>query len=525
MTVIETDVCVIGAGICGVLLAQKLKRTKPNASIALLDAGREIFNLPQRAIHAKRFLEYNESPWPRDYVDDQLVVNGESQTMAVGGWALHWEGGCPRFSEEDLRLKSLYGFGHDWPLSWEEMERSYCEAEQAIGVSGDPSPHFEDRQSEPYPMAGMPLSHTLSTVKTWVEKSGLRTVVQPSARNTMEYHGRPKCVRCDICTPICPIGARYSPDFTVQEMLAKKEIRLHSNVLIRRLVLGPTSNRIVAATGIQLEGAPTQVEFRSKLFVMALGKYWVPHLLLISAHPRFPTGLANRTGLVGRYMSGTNTMSARIQIGEQLFQGMHDTNALVSRDYFRCPPNQKYVRHDTRFTTRLNRPKLVSDDGQILIGDALLNRWREYERNAVGVSIRFALHAARDSGIMLDAQRRNRWGDPLPQFMEAIDPATATQRLDLSKHFDQLCHRLIRSGGGRIQWMNFAVDRSIWRSGGCRMSEDPTSGVCDSFGRTFDHENLFVVGAPTLPNPGIGGETLAFVALSLRSAEEIARAL
>lgn len=525
MTVIESDVCVIGAGICGVLLAQKLKRTRPDASIALVDAGREIFNLPQRLMRANRFLEYNESPWPRDYVDDQFVVNGESQTMAVGGWALHWEGGCPRFSQEDLRLKSLYGFGHDWPLSWQEMERAYCEAEKAIGVSGDPSPHVEDRQSEPYPMAGMPLSHTLSTVKTWIEKSGLRTVVQPSARNTKEYGGRPKCVRCDICTPICPIGARYSPDFTVQEMLTRRDISLHSNVLVRRLLLAPSSNRVVAATGVRLDGSATQVDFRSKLFVLALGKYWAPHLLLISANPRFPTGLANRTGFVGKYMSGTNTMSARIQIDEQLYQGMHDTNALVSREHFRCPPSQKYVRHDTRFTTRLNPPKLVNEQGDVLIGDALLNRWREYESNVVGVSIRFALHAAHDSGITLDSDRPNRWGDPLPQFTEAIEPATAGQRIDLAKHFEQLCQRLTRAGGGRIQWINFAVDRSIWRSGGCRMGADPSSGVCDSFGKTFDHENLFVVGAPTLPNPGIGGETLAFVALTLRSAEEIARAL
>ena len=57
------------------------------------------------------------------------------------------------------------------------------------------------------------------------------------------------------------------------------------------------------------------------------------------------------------------------------------------------------------------------------------------------------------------------------------------------------------------------------------MSDHPSRGVCDSFGRTFDHENLFIMGAPTLPNPGIGGETLAFAALSLRSAEHVAKSL
>ena len=59
--------------------------------------------------------------------------------------------------------------------------------------------------------------------------------------------------------------------------------------------------------------------------------------------------------------------------------------------------------------------------------------------------------------------------------------------------------------------------------GGCRMGTDPATSVCDSYGRTHDHENLFVVGAPTTPTGGCTNGTLTFVALTLRSAEEIAR--
>jgi quinoprotein glucose dehydrogenase len=305
-------------------------------------------------------------------------------------------------------------------------------------------------------------------------------------------------------------------------MVAKKEISLYSNVLVRRLVLAPASKRVEVATGVRLDDTRAEVEFRAKVFVLSLGKYWVPHLLLNSANPRFPSGLANRNGLVGKYMSGTNTMSARIQIGEQLFHGMHDTNALVSRDNFRCSPNKPYIRHDTRFSTRLERPRLLNDQGRIEIGDALAKRWRAYESNTVGVTVRFALHAARDSGIVLEADRTNRWGDPLPRFTEALDEATIGQRDDLASHFEQLLGRLTRAGGGTVQWTNLGANRSVWRSGGCRMSDDPGLGVCDSFGKTFDHDNLFIVGAPTLPNPGIGGETLAFAALTLRSCDQIA---
>src|SRR6185369_15592891 len=103
----------------------------------------------------------------------------------------------------------------------------------------------------------------------------------------------------------------------------------------------------------------------------------------------------------------------------------------------------------------LNRPRLRDATGQIAIGDALADRWRAYERNTVGVSIRFAVHAARESGVVLDASRMNQWGDPLPQFNEVPDSATAPHHPDLAAHFGRLCQTLTGAGGGRVQWTNF----------------------------------------------------------------------
>ena len=81
--------------------------------------------------------------------------------------------------------------------------------------------------------------------------------------------------------------------------------------------------------------------------------------------------------------------------------------------------------------------------------------------------------------------------------------------------------RLARAGNGRIV-NNSEGDYLDHPAGGCRMGTDPKISVCDSHGRTHDHENLFVVGAPTLPTGGCTNGTLTFVALTLRSAEAIA---
>src|ERR1043165_4190152 len=159
MPVHESDVCVIGGGITAAMAIERLAELKPGLRITAVEAGRSIFDRENRGLYHRRALEYGEHPWHDDYIEDQQAKGMISMTMAVGGLALHWGGACNRFSVEDLRLKSMYGLAVDWPIEWTELERYYCEAEQRLGVSGEPGPFPEDKRSEPYPMRPMPLSH------------------------------------------------------------------------------------------------------------------------------------------------------------------------------------------------------------------------------------------------------------------------------------------------------------------------------------------------------------------------------
>src|SRR5713226_3699567 len=165
----ECDVCIIGGGISAAMLAQKLAELRPGLAITVVEAGQTLFDLDKRMEHRRRSIDYGENPWPGDFIEDQAAKGIVSRTMAVGGSALHWGGTCNRFSEEDLRLKSMYGLAVDWPIEWPELERHYCEAERRLGVSGEPGPFPEDRRSEPYPMPPMTLSHNLRELKAWAE--------------------------------------------------------------------------------------------------------------------------------------------------------------------------------------------------------------------------------------------------------------------------------------------------------------------------------------------------------------------
>ena len=522
MALFESDVCIIGGGISSAMLAQKLSGLRPGISINIVEAGRRLFDLENRTEYRRRSLAYGENAWPGDFIEDQSAKGIISRTMAVGGSAMHWGGTCNRFSEEDLRLKSMYGLYTDWPLEWKELEKFYCEAERRLGVSGEPSPLPEDARSEPYPMQAMELTYNLLELKTWGEKSGIPFWSTPQAKNTIPYDGRAQCIRCNTCA-ICPTGARYSPDFTFKQLLAKKQIALHDQMQIRRLVLHESTTRIASATGVNRATGET-VEFRAPLFVLASGYTWSPHLLLLSRNSRFPNGLANRSGLVGRYMNGHEFISAYIEIDARIYPGMNETHALISRQYFRCKPGDPYVRHDLRIWESAvgHEPRLRANGGKLLLGDDLLNDWRtRAQRGTARVRGYYDVHPDRNSSLTLDETATNKFGDPLPKIEHRLDRATVARQPATKQHFQNIFGRLARNNNGKILSTSEGgyLDHP---AGGCRMGTDPSDSVCDSFGQTHDHENLFVVGSPTLPNAGCTNGTLTFVALTLRSAERIA---
>jgi choline dehydrogenase-like flavoprotein len=121
----------------------------------------------------------------------------------------------------------------------------------------------------------------------------------------------------------------------------------------------------------------------------------------------------------------------------------------------------------------------------------------------------------------LDASKKNRWGDPLPAIRHVLDEATRGRAAATREHIVGVFNQLAKGNNWRV--LNVSEGGYLDHpAGGCRMGTDAATSVCDSTGRTHDHENLFVVGAPTLPTGGCTNATLTFVALVLRSANHIA---
>lgn len=529
--VIESDICIIGSGITAAMVADRLSRTT-KSRIVVVEAGDEAPPLAARYALRARNLEYGESPWPNDHLDGYEVEGPlQSRSMQVGGLALHWGGVTPRWSPEDFKTRSLFGIGTDWPIAYEDLDPFYQEAEVLMGIAGEQGPPAIDPRSKPFPMAPYPLTYNLEQLQTWARNAGVDMWSQPVAKNTRVYGGRSECCRNDTCTPICPIGAKYSPDFTWNTLRAANRVTLYPRTLVRKLVVDERTRRITSAEAVQakhpgkMPGVP--VEFRAKTFVVAAGYAWSSHLLLLSAGRHAPDGVANSSGLVGKYLAGHRAQTAYIALPLRLYPGMNGQHSLLSKQFMRAPVTDRYLRNDLRVweSSYDREPRLRDDTGKLLLGDEIMRDWRS--RTSTGVTrVRAYYEVApdRSSELTLDATRRNAYGDPLPRLVFRDAPEAASLRGYSESTLQALFARMARAGDGTVlPTRSGGGDWQDHPAGGCRMGDDPGNSVVDSWGRAHDHENLFVVGAPTCVSASCANGTLTFCAVALRAATEVAR--
>lgn len=529
---IDTDICLIGSGITAAQMALKLS-TERRCKITVIEAGAPNAPLGDRMKLRARWQAYDENPWPDDHLEDQNILGtpyGFAPSMNVGGLATHWGGTTPRYSPEDFRLRSLYGVGDDWPFTYEELDPFYQEAEEAIGICGEQGPPELDPRGKPYPMRPLPLTYNLLQFRAWAAKAGIPMWSQPSAKISEPNKGRAMCARFDTCVPVCPNGAKYTPDLTYGPLVKDGKIELVTRMLIRRLHVDDATGRITHATGNSTANPDDDVRVNAKTFILTGGFVWSPHLLLLSTSAKYPSGLANSSGLVGKYLSGHRSVQAQVKLPLELYPGMNTHLSIVTKKFMRPGKLDKYIRHDLRIweSSVGQEPRLRNEKGELLFGDALLADWRERTKTGTArLRSYYDVLPAKNSELTLDSSKKNRWGDPMPHLQFRDAPESVALRAWTEETIRGRFQELARAGNGQIiSRESSSGDASPQEhpGGGCRMGNDPATSVVDAWGRTHDHENLFVAGAPTHLSTSTANGTLTFVAVGLRQASKIGEA-
>ncbi|MBD1551191.1 GMC family oxidoreductase [Pseudomonas typographi] len=515
----DAEVVVIGSGICGALAARRLALA--GADVLVLEAGGPIErgqvvaafrDSPRKSDWLAPYPYHPWAPHPLYLPEENnyLVQAGPDPwpvqyLRGVGGTSWHWAAQAWRLLPSDLRLASLYGVGVDWPLSYEELDPWYQEAEELMGVAG--AEDTGSPRSQPFPMA--PVAEPWAMRRIRERLAPLYAVTaNTAARNSRSYGGRPACCGNNSCQPICPIDAQYHGGLAIRSAL-DAGARLQSHAVVHRLE-ADAGGRIRAAHYLTPDGQPRQVS--GQVFIVAANGVESPKLLLMS-------GLANRSGQVGRNLMDHLSTALTFEADEPLWlgRGPQSPSAINSRRDGEFRREHAAYRLDF---TNISRVDSVTNDllEKGVYGPAFEQQLRRRVAHEMGV--RNVLEVLPDPAnrIVLSG-RTDALGLPTPQVHYRIDDYVRRGAQAAQQDFALIAERM---GGQRLRYSaagKFSANHHI--TGTLAMGDDPARSVCDRYGRAHDHDNLYLCGTAVMPTSGTMNATLTAVALALRSAEQI----
>ncbi|WP_321781875.1 GMC family oxidoreductase [Paraburkholderia sp. J94] len=521
----DADVIVIGSGAVGSNAAYEL--AKQGKSVILLEAGERmprwklIQNFHNTSRRKDNIAPFPNKPWAPTSAYDGYIVNTGNQIMTpgqlklVGGTTWHWGGAAWRLIPSDFKLKSLYGVGRDWPIDYDDLERYYARAEAEIGVAGDNS---EDQagnmgrawppRSTPYPLPREVDTYYAQRIAKRIEPHGYRVITEPSTRASAGYRGRPACVGNNNCLPACPIGANYS-GFIHAELAEQAGARLLTDATAFKLEKGP-NGKIAAVHYRNSKGEDTRLTART--FVVAAHAYESAKLLLMSH-------VGNSSDQVGRNLMPHLALILRFLADEPLWPGRGPIqgNAIMNLrdgDFRRHRASNKYQLSmpvaNEFITTRLLQ--------QGVLGSELDHRIRHDSARFVEM-FGFWETLPQASNRVTLGQGRTVIGLPTMSVHYDLDDYSRNTAPVVRQDFEQFIKAMggtdVMARGEEI----VAVDHIM---GTVIMGDDPKTSVVDKDCRSWDHENLFVVGTGNIPACSAVNPTLTGIALAIRAADRIA---
>lgn len=522
----SADVVVIGSGICGSLTAMKL--VKQGLSVLILEAGGPIDR--GRVVAAFRN-STRKSDWMSPYtcsdwaphpvfkpVDNGYLIQvgpypyPAEYIRGVGGTTWHWAAQAWRLVPGDVRIKTLYDVGVDWPLTYEELDPFYQEAEEIWGVAG--AENTGSPRQKPFPMEPVAEPYAMRRIRERLAPA-YAVVDNTVGRNSRPYDGRPACCGNNSCQPICPIDAQYHGGIAIQSALAAGA-KLQINAVVYRIE-HDDAGRIVAVHYYDPDKQTHRVT--GKTFILAANGIESPKLLLLSASDKYPNGLANSSGMVGRHLMDHPSTSVTFDADEELWLGRGPQSPSSINTMRDGEFRKTHAPYRLDFT---NISRINSATDSLLAAGVYGPEFEKQLRHraAFEMSLKDVLEVLPnpENRVSLSSQK-DALGIPKPQVSYSIDDYTRKGAMASHKDFVRIVELM---GGTNVRYSaegNFANNQHI--TGTMSMGSDPKTSVCDAFGRTHDHENLFICSTGVMPTAATMNSTLTACALALRTAHHI----
>lgn len=551
-TPLECDVLVIGSGAGGGPLAFSLARH--GFEVIVLEKGprhpRAAYAHDEVAVQRRDFFAPPLDSDPHTVVTRQTREAQRTElgwiATCVGGGTVHMGAYFYRFHPDDFRMRSRFGAGRfgdptleelvDWPFGYETLEPYYALAEREIGVSGlGGSNPFEGPRSTPYPLPPLDSHPIAGALESAIRDRGGHPFPTPRAVNSRPYLGRPACEYCQFCAGYgCPVGARGS---TQEALIPRAEstgrCRLITNAMAHRITIDDRG-RATGCTFFDSDGEKRKVHARH--VCVCCSAVESARLLLLSRCARFPDGLANRSGQVGRHLQfhgvtqGTALIPRR-RLAPELRDVWHPFLGRSMMDHYFLPEGVSPLAKGGLLRFFLVPPNPVETAEGIALGQqpmvwgqALTEKLREHYREhvAIGFEVFHDFFANEGTFVELDPEVRDRWNLPAARI-----------HLDVPKHhrvagqwvMDRAFEILSDLGATELRPHVVGGTSRYLVHGTCRAGHDPTASVVDPSGRTHEVPNLYVADGSFMPTSGGAAPTLTILANSFRIAHHLIREL
>jgi len=502
MSAHDFDLVIIGTGAGGGTMLHALAPT--GARILVVERGeavpREARNWDPATVW--KDLRYRTT---ETWTDERGEPFTPYMHYGIGGNTKFWGSVLIRLRREDFgEVAHAEGVSPAWPIDYEALAPYYDRAERLYHVHGQAGEDPTEPARGPFPHPAIPHAPGMQRIVDRMREMGLHP--SPLPLGLINPGGPGGCILCNTCNSFpCRVGAKGDSEVCcVEPALARDNVTLWTRTFARRLLTDGAGRRV---SGVEVERDGGVEVARAPLVIVACGAANSAALLLRSATPEHPNGLANSSGLVGRrYMAHLATMMQGFhpfRVNETVFQ-----KTVAINDYYFGGAASRYPLGHVQSQGRTHgiMAKVVGDG--IIPGIPL---WAYDAWVARGVDWLAMSEDLPDpeNRVLVDGQGRVR----LHYRANNLGP-----HLQLVETMRRLLRRL---GFWKVMTHSHRSKNTTHQCGTLVFGHDPARSVLDPYCRTHDVANLFVVDASFFPSSAAVNPSLTIIAQALRVAEQI----